>query len=256
MFNAGARSGSAGLLAAVALTGVAAGVAVAQLPVPGVGTIVQTATQTAGTLPVVGGVVSGTTGAVGGIVSGVPPAVTGAVDHAVAGALGGALPTGPGGAGGAGGSAGQLPPATIDNLLQVVLAGNGVAGDGAAVVVDNVAPTARVKVLSRLTQIARTGSLRLLVSSDEAGVVAVGGGVRPGKALKGRSRGHSRAAVKWPNTVLGFRTPGKLQLTIKLGRKARISLGRSQNARVTVATVAADVRHNQRSDYLTLQVKR
>ena len=193
MFNAGARSGSAGLLAVVALSAVAAEVAVAQLPVPGAGTIV----PTAGSLPVVGGVVTGSTGTVGGIVSGVQPAVTGAVDQAVGGALttaGGALPTTPGAPGGAGGSAGQLQPGTIDTLLQVVLAGSGggVVGDGTSVVVDNVAPTARVRVLSRITQIARTGSLRLLVSSDEAGVVAVGGGVRAGKAVKGRSRGHSR----------------------------------------------------------------
>ena len=111
-------------------------------------------------------------------------------------------------------------------------------------------------VLSRISQIAHTSSLRLQVASDEAGVVALGGALRPGRPTKGHSKGHRRTLVKWPTTVLGFRAPGKLYVTIKLSRAARVNLAHSRNARVGIATVAADLRRNQKSDYFKLAVKR
>jgi hypothetical protein len=210
-------------------------------------------------LPPVGGVIGGVTGTVGGIVGGVP----GAVDQAVGTVLGGGTAPVPGAPGAPGGSAdgggpagsGALPADTVDSLLATLGAAGAVTGDG-SVVVDGVAPTARVRVLSRLTQIARTASLRIEVASDEAGVVAVGGAVRPGGALRGRAKGHSRRLVKWPTTVLGFRGPGRLRVTIKLSRAARIALGRSRNARMSIATIAADAHRNQRRAFVTRLIKR
>jgi hypothetical protein len=264
--NAGRRTSAAWLaLGAATLIGGAAPAA-AQLPLPTGSTtgLLQTTTQTAGSLPVVGGVITGATGTVGGIVSGAQDTVTGTVGQVVGGVLdtaGSALPGGTGGDGAAGGSggtgasSGQLPAGTVDSLLQILLSASPASGNG-NVVIDDVPPSARVKVLSRISQIAHTSSLRLEISSDEAGVVAVGGALRPGYATKGHAKGHSRRLVKWPAAVLGFRGPGKLQVTIKLSRKARINLAHSRNARVGIATVAADLRRNQKADYFKLAVKR
>jgi hypothetical protein len=148
------------------------------------------------------------------------------------------------------GGHGALSDSTLQMLLQVLVVP---APDAAA---DTVAPTARITVLSRLRQIARTGSLRLLVTTDEPGIVAVGSSVRPGPALRGRSHGHSRRVVRWPSTVLTFRSAGALRLTLKLDRRARIALGRSRDARLKVGTIAADVRRNQRTGYVVRRIRR
>jgi hypothetical protein len=249
-----------------ALAVVPAGSATAQLPVPAApvpvpvpapGGVVPTVVQTAGGLPIVGGVVSGVAGSAGGVITGVQPAVAGTVGAAVGTVLGGVgAPGAPGAPGTPGG--GSLPADAMDSLLAAALGGaaaGGVGGDG-TVVIDAVAPTARVRVLSRLTQISRTGSLLLEISSDEAGIVAVAGSVRPGPGTRGHTRHHSRALIRWPSTILGFRSPGRLQVTIKLSRTARTTLGRSRDASVGVATVAADVRRNQRSAYKRLALRR
>jgi hypothetical protein len=260
MAFANQRSCVLGVIAG-ALAVVPAGRAAAQLPVPAApvpvpaaGGMVPTVVQTAGTLPVVGGVVSGVAGSAGGVITGVQPAVAGTVGTV----LGGGTPGAPGGGGPGTPGGGSLPADAMDSLLAAALGGaaaGGVGGDG-SVVIDAVAPTAHVRVLSRLTQIARTGSLRLEISSDEAGIVAVAGSVRPGLGTRGHTRHHSRKLIRWPSTILGFRTPGRLQVTIKLTRTARTTLGRSRDASVGVATVAADVRRNQRSAYTRLALRR
>jgi hypothetical protein len=266
MTFANQRSCVVGVIAG-ALAVVPAGSAAAQLPVPAApvpvsvpaaGGVVPTVVQTAGGLPVVGGVVSGVAGSAGGVITGVQPAVAGTVGAAVGTVLGGVgAPGAPGAPGTPGG--GSLPADAMDSLLAAALGGaaaGGVYGGDGTVVIDAVAPTVRVRVLSRLTQIARTGSLRLEISSDEAGIVAVAGSVRPGPGTRGHTRHHSRTLIRWPSTILGFRSPGRLQVTIKLTRTARMTLGRSRDASVGVATVAADVRRNQRSAYKRLALRR
>jgi hypothetical protein len=130
------------------------------------------------------------------------------------------------------------------------------------VIVDASAPRPKVKVLSRLRSIGRTGKMRLEVSTNEPGIVALGGNVRPGRAVKAKKRKarssakHSRKLVKVPSVVLGYRRAGKLTLTVKLSRAAQRTLGRSRDARISVGTLAADVFRNQDSDHTKLKIKR
>jgi hypothetical protein len=204
--------------------------------------------------PVITNAVSGVTDPVGGVVSGLQGAVTGTVSSTIDQVLQGAAgATGAPGSSGAPATGGQLPPATVDSLLSALPP---VTADGTGAVADTAAPAVRVTVLSRLTQLAHTGTLRLQVTSDEAGVVAVGGAVRPGYAVRGRSKGHRRTLVKWPAAVLAFRAAGTLPVTIRLSRADRINLGRSRNARIGVATIAADVRRNQRAAYVKREIRR
>jgi hypothetical protein len=62
--------------------------------------------------------------------------------------------------------------------------------------------------------------------------------------------------VRFQARVVPFGVPGTVQLTVKLPRAARIALGRSRTARLTVATIAADLQRNQRTDYVVRQVRR
>ena len=210
--------------AAAALTGGAllasTGPANAQLGLPlgSVGQIVtDVGTTVGGVLPVGGGVVTGVTGTVGGIVTGATGTVTGVVDDVLAGGGGGLLSGGaldsllgtlgvvPGGVGGVGGAGGAGGPA-----------GSVVGGSGSGVI-DARSPNVKFTVLSRLSRIAKTGRIPVRVSTDEAGIVAFRGSVRPGKALK-KSRTARRAAaakpIKFPSAVLAYRKAGALRVTI------------------------------------------
>jgi hypothetical protein len=156
------------------------------------------------------------------------------------------------------GGRGALPDDAVTTLLQLYMPATAGAagGDAGAAAGDAVAPHASVAVLSRLRHVARTGVLRLLVGSDEPGIVVVKGSVRPGPAVRGRGRSHTRRLVRFQARVVPFRLPGKVQVRVKLPRAARIALGRSRNARLNVATIAADLQRNQRTDYVVRQVKR
>lgn len=224
------------------------------LPLGGLGQIVtDVGTTVGGALPAGGGVVTGATGTGGGIVTGTTGTVTGAVDQVLDGAgdglLGGGaldsllgtlgvVPGAPGGAGGAGGAGG--PAGTV-----IGGAGSGAAGS----LIDARSPNVKLTVLSRLSRIAKTGRIPLKVTTDEAGIVAFRGSVRPGKALEKSRRAARKAAaakpIRFPSAVLAYRRAGSLRVTIQLSRSAQRRLGKVRNARMSLNFVTADVRRNQ-----------
>jgi hypothetical protein len=254
-------------------TAVAAAPAQAQLLgglLPNIGTIVTGTGQTLGTtlngvVPGAGGVITGVTGSVGGAVGGVQTSVTGLLDQTLGGVLGG--------------SGGLLPGGVLDSLLGTLL-GNSTAAPGTpgtgtsggvivlsggsvgpgGIVLDASAPRPTVKVLSKLKQIGKNGKMKLEVKSNEPGIVAVAGKLRPGAAVKtkkgAKKRSHSRKVIKVPQITLGYRRAGKLTVTVRLSRAAQRNLGRSKNARLSVATIAVDTYKNQDSDNAKVNIKR
>jgi hypothetical protein len=237
---------------------------------PNLGTIITQTGQTLGALiPGLGGVVTGVTGTVGGVVGGVQTAVVGVVDQTLGGVLGG--------------TGGLLPTGTVNTLLGTLLSNSaaapGTPGTGSptvggpivlsggqvspgGMIVDASAPRSTVKVLSKLKQIGETGKLKIEISTNEPGVVAVAGTVRPGAAVAVRTKKgkpspkHSRAAIKVPQIVLGYRQAGKLVATVRLSRGAQRALGESRNAVMSVGTVAVDVFKNQDSESTRLNLTR
>ncbi|HEY0343271.1 MAG TPA: hypothetical protein VGC59_01405 [Solirubrobacteraceae bacterium] len=258
-----ALGGGAMFAAAPAQAGLLGGV------LPNLGTIITGTGQALGSLiPGVGGVITGVTGTVGGVVSGVQATVTGVVDQTLDQTLGGSL----GGlTGGLTGGSAVLPTNVLNPLIGTLLnnsvAKPGVAGTGApivltggklgpgGVVVDASAPRPVVRVLSRLKGIGRDGKMRLEVRTDEPGIVAVAGNVRPGapvsKAVK-----TSRKLIKVPNVVLAYRKAGRLVVTVKFSRAAQRALGASKNARMSVGTVASDIFRNQDAESVSLSIGR
>jgi hypothetical protein len=236
---------------------------------PNVGAILTGTGQALGTtlngiLPGVGTVVTGVTGTVGGVVSGVQASVTGVLDQTLGGVLGG--------------TTGLLPTNVLNNLLgtllanstkapgtpgigtsggPIVLAGGSVTPGG--VVIDASAPRPTVKVLSKLKAIGSTGKMRMEIRTNEPGIVAVAGSVRPGVAVKkAATQGatHSRKLIKVPSIVLGYRKAGKLLVTVKLSRAAQRTLGKSKDARMSIGTIASDVFKNQDADSIKLKLSR
>jgi hypothetical protein len=229
---------------------------------PNLGTIITSTGQTLGSLiPGLGGVVTGVTGVVGGLVGGVQDTVTSLVDQTLGGVLGGVTS----------GSSSLLPTTVLNPLLgtllnsslpkpgattstaPIVLSGGKIGANGA--IVDASAPRPDVKVLSHLKGIGRDGRLRLEVRTDEPGIVAVAGSVRPGDAVKRTAR-HSRRLIKVPNVVLAYRKAGRLVMTVKLSRAAQRALGTSKNARMSIGTVASDLFRNQDSETVNLNIGR
>jgi hypothetical protein len=228
---------------------------------PNLGTIITgTGQALGGLIPGAGGIVTGVTGTVGGLVGGVQATVTGLVDQTLGGVVQGAT-----------GSSGLLPTNVLNPLIgtllnnsltkptgspasgPIVLSGGKIGAGG--VIVDASAPRPDVKVLSRLKGIGRDGKMRLEVRTDEPGIVAVGGNVRPGDPVKKDAK-HSRKLIKVPNVVLAYRKAGKLTVTVKLSRAAQRALGSSKSARMSIGTVASDIFRNQDSDSKSLSIKR
>ncbi len=237
---------------------------------PNVGTLLTGTGQTLGNtlngiLPGTGGIVTGVTGTVGGVVGGVQTSVTGLLDQTLGGVLDGVV-------------GGLLPEDVLNNLLgtllsnssgvpgatgsgpgtTIVLAGGSVGPGG--VILDASAPRPTVKVLTKLKAIGSSGKMRMQITTNEPGIVAVAGSVRPGLAVKAKKGAkkvaHSRKLIKVPSIVLGYRKAGKLVVTVKLSRAAQRALGTSKNARMSVGTVASDLFKNQDSDNLKLNLKR
>ena len=238
---------------------------------PNPGTILAQTGQTLDSLvPGAGGVVTGVTGTVGGIVGGVEDSVNGVVDATLAGVVGGDLL--------------GLPTDAVDSLLATLLgnssAAPGTPGTGGpntgapivlaggkmgpgGVVLDASAPRSTVKVLSKLKAIGKNGKLRMEIKTDEAGIVAVAGRLRPGVLLKQKGTKvkaakakHSRKLIKVPSIVLGYRKAGTLTAIVQLSRAAQRALGTSKNAKMSVGTVAVDVFRNQGSESTKLNIKR
>lgn len=224
--------------------------------------------QTLGTtvdtiLPGTGGVITGVTGTAGGVVGGVQDTVTGVLDSTLGGVLGGATGT-------------ILPDDVLNNLIGTLLGNSsgvpGASGNGAPIVlsggsvtpggilIDASAPRPSVKVLTKLKAIGSSGKMRLQITTNEPGIVAVAGSVRPGLAVKAKKGAkkvkHSRKLIKVPSIVLGYRKAGKLVVTVKLSRAAQRALGKSKDARMSVGTVASDIFKNQDSEHIRLKLKR
>jgi len=223
--------------------------------------------------------VSDATGTAGGLVSGVESQVTGTVDATLGDVLDAATGTLPTGAPTTGG----LPASTLDSLLAALglaprggLAGGGSSGgttgssSGTTVAVDGSPPKVTFTLLTRLRTVVRGQRLRVRVTTDEPGVVALRGDVKPGlkrRTARPKARRapgtppaaayrHSRTAIKVPTAVLAFRRAGSLTVSIKLGTAARRTLNRSRNARLTLAYVAADALRNQASSKYVKNVPR
>ena len=268
--------------ALLTITALGAGASVAASPaqaqlslgglLPSLGQIVTGTGQTLGGLvPGVGGVVTGVTGTVGGVVSGVQSTVTGLVDQTLGGVVGGDLL--------------GLPTDAVDNLLGTLLHSSaaapgtpGLGGPGAGgpivlsggkigpggVILDASAPRATVKILSKLTSIGKNGKMKMEVKTDEPGVVAVGGNLRPGALRKvkdvaknkANKAKHSTKLIKVPSIVLGYRQAGKLNVSVQLSRAAQRALATSKDAKMSVGTVAVDVFRNQGSENTKLKIKR
>jgi hypothetical protein len=249
----------AGLVAGLAATAVALPAAPASallgLNLDGVGQIVGDLGGTVGgTLPVGGGIVTDVTGTVGGVVTGISGTLDGTVGGVVDGVLGGDTGTG-----------GLLSNDALSQLLGTLglAPAAGTTGPGGTtaggLVVDARAPNARFKVLSRLARVSKTGKLRMRATTDEAGIVAFSGSMRPGKSRHTKHKAQSsagRKAIKIPTAVLAFRSPGSLVVTIQLSRQAQRALGRARNARLSLGIVTADLLRNQAKSRVTKTVKR
>lgn len=220
-----------------------------------------------GVVPGTGGVITGVTGTVGGVIGGVQDTVSGVLDQTLGGVLGG--------------GGGGLPDDVLGSLLgtlfanssaapgtpgfggpnaggPIVLSG-GTTGPG-GVVLDASAPRPTVKVLSKLSQVGKTGKMKIEVKTNEPGVVAFASNVRPGatiKAKKGQKTAKvSKKLIKVPQIVLGYRKAGKLNVTVKLSRAAQRALGKVKDAKMSVGTIAVDVWKNQDSENVKLKLKR
>jgi hypothetical protein len=273
------RSRRAAALLTITALGVGATVAVAPAQaqlglgnlLPNLGTIVtQTGQTLAGIVPGVGGVVSGVTGTVGGVIGGVQDAVTGVVDNTLGSIVGGdllGLPTGAvdtllgtllGNSSAAPGTPGTGGP----NAGAPIVLGGGKIGPG-GVILDASAPRSTVKVLSKLKAIGKNGKMRIEITTDEPGVIALAGKLRPGALLKLKGAAgkaakakHSRKLIKVPSIVLGYRKAGKLTVTVQLSRAAQRALATSRNAKLSVGTVSVDVFRNQGSENTKLTLER
>jgi hypothetical protein len=95
-------------------------------------------------------------------------------------------------------------------------------------------PTASVRVLSNLRAIRRTGRLRLRIRTTTPGAVVVTSRVWPGRAVRSWKGRHSRRVIGLRTVLLGKRSAGTRTVTIKVGRRARLTLGRSRSARLAV----------------------
>lgn len=161
------------------------------------------------------------------------------------GTSGGGTTTGNGGttSGGSGGSAGAgTTGAGAGGGTFTGDSSNSGAGAG-----DRTAPKLRFKILSRLGRAARTGKLRIRVTSSEPSVVAFNGLLRAGKARRahGKAMKVSRKLFRTKASVLAFKRAGKLMVSVKLPRKARKALRRARTARVSLQSWTADAVRNQ-----------
>jgi hypothetical protein len=200
-------------------------------------------------LPPVGGVINQVTGqlpanaitdALGSLTTGLIGTDPGTNDPSPNAPPAGAAPSGPAAAG----SGPAAPPAT---------------GDGAsASASDSTAPTATLKVVSHFVTLAKSGKVRLRVTLSEPGVVALGGSLRPGPGVKrhGHARRVSRAVVRLPSSVLGYRSPGALDVDVALPAAARRALRHAAGVRFSLQATAVDLAHNQSEATLKRQLDR
>jgi hypothetical protein len=223
----------------------------------------------------VGGVVTTTTGTVTGVIDGVLGALpgstgstlpTGAVGDLVSGLLGDAAGAGGSGTGAAGadGSSSAGSNGSNGSTGTSGSGSGGATGAGGAVdangnpIADTVAPKLKFKILSRLRAAARTGRLRLRVTSSETSVVAFNGLLRPGKGRRVHRRAlHvSHKLIRTKATLMVFKRAGALTVTVKLTRSARRTLARTTAARISLQAWAADLARNQARKNVKRSIRR
>src|SRR4051794_3201374 len=182
-----------------------------------------------------------------------PPDVTGTIDDLL-GTLGTA--TAPDGGGSPSGGSGVGTSGSGGAGGGDISSGTGSSGDATGAktapgappspaALDTRAPRVKLKVRSSFAWVARTGRLKVRVTSDEPGVVAVGGTLRVrGKVTRLRAG------------VLGYRSPRTLTATLKLPRAALRSLARARNVRLSLNAIAVDVARNRRTATLKVTLTR
>ena len=280
------RALAAGALATTAFAAPAVASAATQeeralgLPVPDLGQLITDLGATLGTVvgstvPGTGAIVTESSGTAGGIVTGTTSGLTTAIDDLIGGILADSPLSqilGPN-AGGGGSAGGLLPADALEQLfitLGIPVAGGkaGAPGGGSAVEVDARAPEVTFKLLTtKLRNTGRDGRLKLQVTSDEPGIVALTTAIRPGKAVRrsrtarGRATGgkaprHSRALIRVPTVTLGFKKAGRLKITVRLSKKARATLARSRDMRISARLIAADTVKNQAATSVKRSLKR
>jgi len=93
----------------------------------------------------------------------------------------------------------------------------------------------KIRVLSSLRSIGKSGRLRLRIRTAAAGVVVVATRIRPGRRVSSSRARHSRRLIKPKPRSLGRLPAGSRTVSIKLSRNARRMLGRSRSARLSVS---------------------
>jgi hypothetical protein len=123
---------------------------------------------------------------------------------------------------------------------------------------DTRAPLASVRVVSRLSGVARQRRLRVEVRSDEPGVVAFSSTIRPGAKRRGvpKATPHRRSVIHVPAVVLAFRSAGTMTVDLKLSAKDAATLGRAKNGRMSIGLLSADVARNQATERLKRHLRR
>jgi hypothetical protein len=99
---------------------------------------------------------------------------------------------------------------------------------------DTRAPAVRLKVVSSFVWVARTGRLKVRVTSDERGAVVVSGTVRA-----------SRKVVRLRSTTVQFPAAGARVVTVRVPRAGLRRLARARSLRLSLRTVATDVARNR-----------
>ena len=183
-----------------------------------------------------------------------PPDLTGTIGDLL-GTLGeagtpgaGAVPPGgsvgesPGPAGAGGGGSGEATPGATTPP-------SGATGSSGAAATptapDTRAPRVKLKVLSSFGWVARTGRLKVRVTSDEPSVVAVRGTLRVRRKVR-------RLAA----SVLGYRSARTLTATVRFPRAARPELARARSVRLSLQAIAVDVARNRRTTALEVTLSR
>lgn len=167
-----------------------------------------------------------------------PPDLTGAIGDLLGTTDVGTAPAGGGTPSDGSGGGTSATPSSGDATGSQSAAGTPTAPDTRA-------PRVTLKVLSGFAWVARTGRLKVRVSCDEQGVVAVGGSLRV-----------RRRVLRLAASGVGYRSPGTVTATIRLPRAALRQLARARSVRLSLQAVAVDVAHNQRTAALKVTLAR
>jgi hypothetical protein len=106
-------------------------------------------------------------------------------------------------------------------------------------------PAVKVRLLTRLRTLVKSGRLRLEVSAQVPTRIVLTARLRPGRALNGRARNHARRTISLERKSMSLRSAGKRRVSFKVGRTMRRTLARSRNAALSVRLYADSARKQQ-----------